>query len=127
MAVGANQNRCGIITGTVDESGLSGPFDAAIDMERLREAVEGIGGISLLIIDPIVTAVTGDMHKAKFLLETQGNGPVPAKELLAHAKEGLGISHDTLRRAQKELRIVPRKLSMSGGWSWSLPSSQFLR
>lgn len=64
MAVGVNQNRCGIITGTVDESGLSGPFDAAIDMERLREAVEGIGGISLVIIDPIVTAVTGDMHKA---------------------------------------------------------------
>lgn len=32
--------------------------------ERLREAVEGIGGISLLIIEPIVTAVTGDMHKA---------------------------------------------------------------
>lgn len=64
MAVGANQNRCGVITGTVDESGLSCPFDAAIDMDRLRESVEAIGGISLLIIDPIVTAVTGDMHKA---------------------------------------------------------------
>jgi hypothetical protein len=63
----------------------------------------------------------------KFLLKTRGNGPVPAKELLAHAKEGLGISHDTLRRAQEKLRIVPRKLSMSGGGSWSLPSSQFLR
>jgi hypothetical protein len=51
-------------SGTVDESGAICPFDAARDMEALREAISRIGGISLLIIDPIVTAVTGDMHKA---------------------------------------------------------------
>jgi putative DNA primase/helicase len=33
-------------------------------MDRLRDAVMQIGGVSLLIVDPIVTAVTGDMHKA---------------------------------------------------------------
>jgi hypothetical protein len=33
-------------------------------MDELRVAVSRIGGISLLIIDPIITAVTGDMHKA---------------------------------------------------------------
>jgi putative DNA primase/helicase len=64
MAVGANLSRCGIISGAVDEDGLRCPFDAASDMGRLRDAILQIGGISLLIVDPIVTAVTGDMHKA---------------------------------------------------------------
>ena len=64
MAVGANLSRCGIISGAIDENGLRCPFDAARDMEHLREATQRIGGVSLLIIDPIVTAITGDMHKA---------------------------------------------------------------
>jgi hypothetical protein len=64
MAVGANPRRYGVIVGAVDESGLRCPFDAARDVEGLRDAVSQIGGISLLIIDPIITAVTGDMHKA---------------------------------------------------------------
>ena len=64
MAVGANLYRCGIVSGTIDENGLRSPFDAARDMERLRETINGIGGASMLIIDPIVTAVVGDMHKA---------------------------------------------------------------
>ncbi len=64
MAVGANERRYGVISGAIDEDGLSCPFDAARDMDGLREAVRHIGGISLLIIDPIVAAVTGDMHKA---------------------------------------------------------------
>jgi putative DNA primase/helicase len=64
LAVGANLQRCGIISGAIDENGLRCPFDAARDMARLREAINHIGGVSLLIIDPIVTAVTGDMHKA---------------------------------------------------------------
>ena len=64
MAVGANENRYGVISGTTDEQGLRSPFDAAYDLEELRLVVSRIGGISLLIIDPIITAVTGDMHKA---------------------------------------------------------------
>ena len=64
MAVNADENRYGVISGTIDEQGLRCPFDAALDMGELRIAVSRIGGISLLIIDPIVTAVTGDMHKA---------------------------------------------------------------
>jgi len=64
MAVGANEARYGVISGTIDEQGLRCPFDAAQDMDELRIAISRIGGISLLIIDPIVTAVTGDMHKA---------------------------------------------------------------
>jgi hypothetical protein len=64
MAVGANDRRYGVVGGTIDENNVSDSFDAARDMDGLREAVAQIGGISLLIIDPIVTAVTGDMHKA---------------------------------------------------------------
>jgi hypothetical protein len=64
MAVDADDSRYGVISGIVDEQGVSCAFDAARDMEALREAVNRIGGISLLIIDPIVAAVTGDMHKA---------------------------------------------------------------
>ncbi|HEV2136984.1 MAG TPA: AAA family ATPase [Terracidiphilus sp.] len=64
MAVGANLPRCRVISGAIDENGFRCPFDAARDMDRLREAINHIGGVSLLVIDPIVTAVTGDMHKA---------------------------------------------------------------
>ena len=39
------------------------PFDPATDMGRLLEAVELIGGIKMLIVDPVVSAVTGDSHK----------------------------------------------------------------
>ena len=64
IAVGANENRYGVINGTINEQGLRCPFDAAQDMDELRVAVSRIGGISLLIIDPILSAVTGDMHRA---------------------------------------------------------------
>ncbi len=64
MAVGANLERCVVINGAVDDQGLRCPFDVAYDMDQLREAVRQIGGISLFIIDPIVSAVTGDMNKA---------------------------------------------------------------
>jgi len=64
MAAGANLSRCGIISGAIDVNGMRCSFDAARDVNHLREATQQIGGVSLLIIDPIVTAVTGDMNKA---------------------------------------------------------------
>jgi hypothetical protein len=63
MAVGANDRRYGIINGVI-EQGVRCPFDAARDLDGLRETITSIGGVSLLIIDPIVSVVTGDMHKA---------------------------------------------------------------
>ena len=65
MAVGADASRYGVISGTVDENGVRDAFDAARDMGSLREAVKSIGGVKLMIIDPIVTAVTGDMHQGE--------------------------------------------------------------
>jgi hypothetical protein len=63
-AAGADASRYGVIDGTRNERGDKGPFDPATDMHALRGAVKGIGGVSLLIIDPILSAVSGDMHKA---------------------------------------------------------------
>lgn len=64
MAAGADISRVGVIEGTTDSDGLRLAFDPARDMDDLRTAVRAIGGIALLIIDPIVSAVSGDMHKA---------------------------------------------------------------
>jgi putative DNA primase/helicase len=38
-------------------------FDPALDMELLQEKIEEIGNVKLLVIDPIVSAVSGDSHK----------------------------------------------------------------
>lgn len=38
-------------------------FDPARDMESLRRRLGDIGGARLLIVDPVVSAVTGDSHK----------------------------------------------------------------
>jgi hypothetical protein len=64
MAAGAAMNRVGGVKGTIDEQGMKLPFDPSTDMGKLREAATALGGVSLLIIDPIVSAVTGDMNKA---------------------------------------------------------------
>lgn len=64
LAVNADVRRCMVIRGAKDANGVPIPFDPASDMDALREAVSHIGGVSLLIIDPIVSAVTGDMNKA---------------------------------------------------------------
>lgn len=63
MASGADLSRCHFIEG-ITENGESVPFDPAQDILDLHRAVNGIGGVSLLIIDPIVSAVAGDMHRA---------------------------------------------------------------
>ncbi len=62
MAAGADRARCHFIAGT-QRDGEVVPFDPARDLGQLLEAIDKIGGISLLVIDPVVSAVTGDSHK----------------------------------------------------------------
>lgn len=62
IAAGADRARCYFVSGTRID-GESQPFDPARDLGHLLAAVEQIGGISLLIVDPVVSAVTGDSHK----------------------------------------------------------------
>jgi hypothetical protein len=64
VAAGADITRISAIEGTTNEMGETLAFDPAKDMGDLRAKVREVGSISLLIIDPIVSAVAGDMHKA---------------------------------------------------------------
>lgn len=63
LAAGADPARCYFIEGARTEDGEIQPFDPARDLQQLRQAIDGIGGIRLLIVDPVVSAVTGDSHK----------------------------------------------------------------
>jgi putative DNA primase/helicase len=40
------------------------PFDPSCDMPQIRKLMERYPNIKLLVIDPIISAVTGDMHRA---------------------------------------------------------------
>lgn len=63
LAAGADRNRCHFIQGTRADDGSVQPFDPARDLSGLRQAIAEICGIRLLIVDPVVSAVTGDSHK----------------------------------------------------------------
>jgi putative DNA primase/helicase len=62
LAAGANRERCYFVEGTRIGNEVL-PFDPATDMAKLQKAMETIGGIKLLIVDPVVNAVAGDSHK----------------------------------------------------------------
>jgi hypothetical protein len=64
MLAGADLAKVRAVESITADDGERQPFDPASDIEALRDAANAIGGVSLLIIDPIVTAVIGDMHKA---------------------------------------------------------------
>jgi putative DNA primase/helicase len=89
LAMGADVNRV-LFVGDVSADGQQRPFDPARDLEPLANAARAIGGARLLIVDPIVNAVSGDTHK---------NGEVrralqPLVELGARLDAAvLGISH----------------------------------
>jgi putative DNA primase/helicase len=61
-AMGADMTRVHFVTAArVD--GEQQPFDPARDMLQLAAAVERIGDVGLLLVDPVVSAVAGDSHK----------------------------------------------------------------
>ena len=62
LAAGADSDRCFFVQGARIKGEVTS-FDPARDMPLLEEQTNQIGGIALLIVDPIVTAVTGDSHK----------------------------------------------------------------
>jgi len=62
IAGGGDRSRVFFVQGTHDENGLQ-PFDPARDMDALLQAIDAVGGARLVIIDPVVSAVTGDSHK----------------------------------------------------------------
>lgn len=62
MAAGADRKRVHFITGA-RVNGEVKAFDPASDMISLHEAIESIGNVRLIVVDPIVSAVVGDSHK----------------------------------------------------------------
>lgn len=61
VAAGADMQRVHFIDGITGEDGNA--FDPSRDMELLEATVEKLAAPRLLILDPIVSAVTGDSHK----------------------------------------------------------------
>ena len=61
VAAGADMRRVHFIDGTTDMPDKV--FDPGRDMPLLEAAIEAMPGVRLLILDPIVSAVTGDSHK----------------------------------------------------------------
>ncbi len=49
--------------GDTREDGQRRPFDPSRDVDLLTEAAATIGNVCLLIVDPVVSAVSGDSHK----------------------------------------------------------------
>jgi putative DNA primase/helicase len=62
LAQGADPNRV-FFVGDVSSNGKKRPFDPAKDFSELLAVTERIGGVRLLLVDPVVNAVTGDGHK----------------------------------------------------------------
>lgn len=62
LAAGADRSRVYFVTGSRINGELQA-FDPARDMPALQAQAERIGDIRLIIVDPVVSAVTGDSHK----------------------------------------------------------------
>ncbi len=89
IAAGADLDRIQIINGCVSNTGRDS-FDLSSDISLLQDAVTAMGGVSLFLIDPIVTAVSGDMHKANDVRR----GLQPLVEFAMHNNAAiLGITH----------------------------------
>ncbi len=61
-AAGANMDKIFIIEG-VSDCDEKHPFDPARDMDALRYTLARVPNVRLIVIDPVVSAVTGDSHK----------------------------------------------------------------
>jgi len=61
-AMDANMARVFFVTAAHVDGELQ-PFDPARDMLQLMAAVERVGDVGLLVVDPVVSAVAGDSHK----------------------------------------------------------------
>lgn len=62
LAMGADASRVFFVEGT-RVAGKVQPFDPARDLVQLSAQAERIGSVALLVVDPVVSAVTGDSHK----------------------------------------------------------------
>jgi putative DNA primase/helicase len=90
MAAGADLRRIHFAQAVADEHGELQPFDPARDMHLLSERLSEMGGADLLIVDPIVSAVSGDAHRVN---DVRRNLQDLVNVAAAHRCAVLGISH----------------------------------
>ena len=62
LAAGGDAKRCYFVIGTRIDGEVQA-FDPARDMAALEEIAHQIGDVKLIVVDPVVSAVTGDSHK----------------------------------------------------------------
>ena len=102
LAANADMTRIFFVE-AVRENGKTRQFDPAKDMSSLESKIKEAGGAGLVIIDPIVSAVSGDSHKN---VETR-RGLQPLVDLAASAKVAiLGITH--LSKGSKGVSPIER-------------------
>jgi putative DNA primase/helicase len=89
IAAGADLSRVRFV-GDFYQDGQRVPFDPARDVPKLATAIAGIDDVALLIVDPLVSAVSGDSHKNAEVRR----GLAPLVELAAKIDAALlGITH----------------------------------
>jgi hypothetical protein len=89
LAAGADKSRIKFV-GEVTQDGQRFPFDPARDVDKLVAAAGQLGEVALLIVDPLVSAVSGDSHKNAEVRR----GLAPLVELAAKLGAALiGITH----------------------------------
>ena len=89
LAAGADMS-CVRFVGDVRGNGERYPFDPARDVDKLATASAEIDNVALLIVDPLVSAVSGDSHKNAEVRR----GLAPLVELAARLGAALiGITH----------------------------------
>ncbi len=89
IAAGGDRSRVHFVDGTRINGELQA-FDPARDMNALQAQAEQLGDVRLIIVDPIVSAVTGDSHKNT---ETR-RALQPLVDLAANMNAALvGITH----------------------------------
>ncbi|WP_236450482.1 AAA family ATPase [Stutzerimonas stutzeri] len=98
IASGADLRKVYILQGRVNGLGETQPFDPAKDIDLLAAEMERIGDVGLIMIDPIVSAVSGDMHRANDVRRAL-QGLVDLAE--QHDCAVLGITHFSKGSADK--------------------------
>ncbi|RDK01625.1 AAA family ATPase [Paraburkholderia lacunae] len=90
MAAGADMHRIHIVTGSTDKNGEIQPFDPSCDIPLLSERLADMGGAAMLIVDPIVSAVSGDAHRVN---DVRRNLQALVDMAAGYRCAVLGISH----------------------------------
>lgn len=89
-AADADLTRVHIIEGLRDQRGNRRQFDPAANFSLLDEAAARIDGVSLLIFDPLINLIRGDMHRAN---EVRQGLQMVVDFAEQHCCAVLGISH----------------------------------